>query len=104
MMNLLVIILVISVMTVTGQTNFHNVQSQIWVTKILSDTLSDYIPDGEMVCKRHGLEYWEGLKDLKLWATQSKFIVKIKLLRDSILNNFWLKNNITIKKTSGNTP
>lgn len=78
MTDLLVIILLISVVTVTGQITFQNVQSQMWVTKILSDTLSDYIPDGEMVCKRHGLEYREGLKDLKLWATQSKFMVKIK--------------------------
>lgn len=60
--------------------NFQNVQSQTWVTKILSDTLSDYTPDGGMVCKRHGLEYREGLKNLKLWATQSKFIVEINYL------------------------
>lgn len=56
-------------MTVSGHTNF---QSQLWVTKILSDTLDDYIPDGGTACRRHGMVYREGLKGLKLWATQSK--------------------------------
>lgn len=68
--DMLVIILVTSVViTVSGQTNF---QSKLWVTKILSNTLDDYVPDGGTVCKRHGIEYREGLKDLKLWATESE--------------------------------
>lgn len=58
------------VLTVSSQTIF---QSQLWVTKILSNTLDEYTPDGGIVCKRHGLEYRKGLKDLKLWATQSEF-------------------------------
>lgn len=70
MTNTLIIILVISLWIVFGQTNYY--QSQLWVTKILSDTLDDYTPDGGAACKRHGLEYREGLKNLKLWATQSK--------------------------------
>lgn len=87
MTDLLAIILLISVTTVTSQITFQNVQSQKWVTKILSDTLSDYIPDGEMMCKRHGLEYREGLKDLKLWATQSKFMIEINLKMNCMLVN-----------------
>lgn len=78
MTDLLEIILVISITAASGQTNLQNGYSQTWVTKILSDALGDYIPDGETMCRRHGLEYQEGLKNLKLWATQSKVIVEIK--------------------------
>jgi len=66
----LAIILVTLIMDISGQ---KNLQSKQWVTKILSSTLDEYIPDGGIMCKRHGLEYREGLNDLKLWATQSKF-------------------------------
>jgi hypothetical protein len=62
--------LITSVVVVSGHLNIH---SQLWVTKILSDTLDDYVPDGGAMCRRHGVEYREGLKNLKLWATQSKF-------------------------------
>lgn len=70
--DMLVIILVTSAaIIVSGQTNFH---SKLWVTKILSNTLDDYVPDGGTVCKRHGIQYREGLKDLKLWATESEHV------------------------------
>lgn len=62
-----------SMLAVSSQSNF---QSHLWVTKLLSDTLNEYTPDGGIVCKRHGLEYREGLRDLKLWATQSELIYK----------------------------
>lgn len=65
------IFLMTSVLAVSSQSNL---QSQLWVTKILSDTLDEYTPDGGVVCKRHGLQYREGLRDLKLWATQSEFM------------------------------
>lgn len=57
--------------TVTGHANFR---SQLWVTKILSDALDGYVPDGGPACRRHGLEYRDGQSDLKLWATRSKII------------------------------
>lgn len=66
---MLTIFLMTSVLVVSSQSNF---QSQLWVTKILSDALDEYTPDGGIMCKRHGLEYREGLRDLKLWATQSE--------------------------------
>jgi len=69
---MLTIFLITSALAVYSQSNF---QSQLWVTKILSDALDEYTPDGGIVCKRHGLEYREGLRDLKLWATQSKLIL-----------------------------
>lgn len=71
MTDILAIVLLISVMAVSaGHTHF---QPQLWVTKILSDTLDNYTPDGEnAACRRHGLAYREDLRDLKLWATQSK--------------------------------
>lgn len=62
-----------SVLAVSSQSNF---QSQLWVTKIFSHALDEYTPDGGIVCQRHGLEYREGLRDLKLWATQSELIYK----------------------------
>lgn len=67
---MIVINLLVSVIAVSGETNF---QPQRWVTKILSETLDDYVPDGGIQCRRHGLEYQKGIKDLKLWAVQSKF-------------------------------
>lgn len=66
---MLTVILLTCVMTISGQKHY---QPQKWVTKILAETLDDYTPDGGIVCRRHGLEYREGLKELKLWATQSK--------------------------------
>eukprot|EP00102_Acyrthosiphon_pisum_P022676 XP_016659886.1 PREDICTED: nose resistant to fluoxetine protein 6-like [Acyrthosiphon pisum] len=45
-------------------------QPQRWVTRILHDTLESYVPDGGPSCRRDGQTYREGLKDLKLWATQ----------------------------------
>jgi len=56
---------------VSGETELY--QSQRWVTKILYDTLESYVPDGGPACKRDGQAYREGLKDLRLWATQSEF-------------------------------
>jgi len=69
---MLTIFLMTSVLAVSSQSNF---QSQLWVTKILSVALDEYTPDGGIMCKRHGLEYREGLRDLKLWATQSELIL-----------------------------
>lgn len=69
-MLMILIFCMTSVLTVSSQSNF---QSQLWVTKILSNTLDEYTPDGGIACKRHGLEYRKGLKDLKLWATQSEY-------------------------------
>ncbi|XP_025194462.1 nose resistant to fluoxetine protein 6-like isoform X2 [Melanaphis sacchari] len=87
---LVIIFFMTSVLTVFSQPNF---QSQLWVTKILSDTLDEYTPDGGIVCKRHGLEYREGLRDLKLWATQmydasSKFPTGILAGRSYDFGNF----------------
>ncbi|CAH1710164.1 nose resistant to fluoxetine protein 6-like isoform X1 [Aphis gossypii] len=87
---MLVIFFMTSVLTVSSQSNF---QSQLWVTKILSNTLDEYTPDGGIACKRHGLEYRQGLKDLKLWATQmydasSKFPTGILAGRSYDFGNF----------------
>lgn len=89
-------ILVIFVVIVSSHANF---QSQLWVTKILSDTLDDYVPDGGAMCRRHGVEYREGLKTLKLWATQSKFYL-LKLNCDVASNCVWLikTSNIIYKQ------
>lgn len=72
---LAILFLVTSVLTVSSQSNFR---AQLRVTKILSDALDEYTPDGGTVCKRHRLEYREGLRDLKLWATQSKPITYLR--------------------------
>jgi len=55
---------------VSGETEY---QPRRWVTKILHDTLENYVPDGGPTCRRDGQAYLEGLKDLRLWATQSEF-------------------------------
>ncbi|VVC24589.1 Nose resistant-to-fluoxetine protein, N-terminal,Double-stranded RNA-binding [Cinara cedri] len=90
-MNVLAIIFIATaVITVFGQLNF---QSKLWVTKILSNTLDEYTPDGGIICRRHGLEYRDGLKNLKLWATQmydssSKFPTGILVGRSFDFGNF----------------
>lgn len=84
MIDVLAIILLVSVMTVSSHTNF---QSQLWVTKILSDTLGDYVPDGGTACRRHGLLYHEELRDLKLWATQSKLDGNLIIIVRSVILN-----------------
>lgn len=74
---MLEILLMTSVLAVSSQSNF---QSQLWVTKMLSHALDEYTPDGRIVCQRHGLEYRKGLRDLKLWATQSEFSISFVLI------------------------
>lgn len=60
-----------SVCFVAVESDETNFQRQRWVTKILYDTLENYVPDDEPMCKRHGQMYREGLDVLELWATQS---------------------------------
>lgn len=66
---MLAVILLTFITIAFGENELHQQQ---WITKILYDTLEDYVPDGRLTCKRDGLVYRDGLKDLKLWATQSK--------------------------------
>lgn len=66
---MLAVILLTLITVVSGEKELHQQQ---WVTKILYDTLEDYVPNGNSTCKRDGQIYRDGLKDLKLWATQSK--------------------------------
>ncbi|VVC24505.1 Nose resistant-to-fluoxetine protein, N-terminal,Acyltransferase 3 [Cinara cedri] len=55
--------------TVTsGET--HEFRQPQWITKILYGTLESYVPVGGPKCTRDGQAYKEGLKELKLWATQ----------------------------------
>lgn len=97
----LTIFLVTSVAIASVQGNF---QSQLWVTKILADTLDDYVPDGGTMCRRNAVKYNEGLKNLKLWATQSKFQL-LKLIYctpelstmvklSCVMDHQWLLSNI----------
>lgn len=67
----LTIVLVASSVLVTVD-GHADVPTRLWVTKILSDVLDDYVPDGGPACRRHGLQYRDGLNDLELWATRSK--------------------------------
>lgn len=70
-MKSMTILVFVIIAIVSGETELY--QSQRWVTKILYDTLESYVPDGGPTCRRDGQAYSEGLKDLRLWATQSEF-------------------------------
>lgn len=69
---MLAVILLTLITVASGENKLHQQQ---WVTKILYDTLEDYVPNGNSTCKRDGLVYRDGLKNLKLWATQSKLTI-----------------------------
>jgi hypothetical protein len=100
-MQSMTIIVSVIIAIVSGETELY--QSQRWVTKILYDTLESYVPDGGPACKRDGQAYREGLKDLRLWATQSEFspmyqynIIIISYIYDTYI---WIYK-IMFKKTS----
>jgi len=71
---LTIVLVASSAMMTTASGLAANSPTPFWVTKILSDALDDYVPDGGTACRRHGLQYREGLAGLRLWATRSKTI------------------------------
>lgn len=84
---MLAVILLTFISVAFGKIELHQQQ---WITKILYNTLEDYIPNGSSsTCKRDGLVYQDGLKDLKLWATQSKFTTLFQIFFNSERSLKW---------------